>query len=126
MTTATPNTAQSTARTGAKTTATPNTNEPTPGTDAKTTTDSTAAIQDQLLESVKQSQKTILELVESWSKNVQSTTPSIPAAQVPAGVPQPAEVIANAYDFAEKLLHNQREFSQALVGAITPPANTDK
>jgi hypothetical protein len=125
MTTATPNTAQSTARTGAKTTATPKTTEPTPGTDTKTTVDSTAAIQDQLLESVKQSQKTILELVESWSKNVQ-TTPSIPVAQVPAGVPQPAEVIANAYDFAEKLLHNQREFSQALVGAITPPVNTDK
>jgi hypothetical protein len=85
-------------------------------------TESTTTVQDQVLDSVKQSQKAILELVESWSKTAQGATPAFPAAQLPDGVPQPAEVIANAYDFAEKLLHNQREFSEALVGAITPPA----
>lgn len=92
----------------------------------QSTTESTTAVQDQVLESVKQSQKAILELVENWSKTAQAATPSIPAAQLPSGVPQPAEVIANAYDFAEKLLHNQREFSEALLGALTPPAKKGK
>jgi hypothetical protein len=37
-------------------------------------------------------------------------------------LPKPEEVVANAYDFAEKLLAGQRKFAEDVVKALTPPA----
>jgi hypothetical protein len=85
-----------------------------------TITESTTAAQEQLLETVVQSQKAVLEAVRTWSKNAEGVTPAIPAVQLPAGVPEPSEVIASTFDFAEKLLANQRKFSEELVSTLTP------
>jgi hypothetical protein len=35
-------------------------------------------------------------------------------------LPKPEEVVASAYDFAEKLLASQREFAEELLGATLP------
>ena len=35
-------------------------------------------------------------------------------------LPRPEEVVASAYDFAEKLLASQREFAEELLGATLP------
>jgi len=35
-------------------------------------------------------------------------------------LPKPEEVVANAYDFAEKLLAGQRKFAEDMVKTLTP------
>jgi hypothetical protein len=37
-------------------------------------------------------------------------------------LPKPEEFVANAYDFAEKLLAGQRKFAEDVMKALTPPA----
>jgi hypothetical protein len=85
-----------------------------------TITESTTAAQEQLLDSVVQSQKAVLEAVRNWAKTTEGVTPALPEVQLPAGVPEPTEVVANAFDFAEKLLASQRKFSEELVTALAP------
>lgn len=85
-----------------------------------TTTAPTNTIQDQLLESVTKSQEVVLEAVRNWSKSTESVAPKLPVVELPDNTPAPAEVIANAFDFAEKLLASQRKFSEELVSAVTP------
>jgi len=42
-------------------------------------------------------------------------------------LPKPEEVVANAYDFAEKLLASQRKFAEDMVKAMElPSAKGDK
>ena len=85
-----------------------------------TITESTTAAQEQLLEGVVQSQQAVLEAARNWVKSTESYSPSVPVVELPADAPQPGEVIANAFDFAEKLLATQRKFSEELVSTITP------
>jgi len=35
-------------------------------------------------------------------------------------LPKPEEVVSNAYEFAEKLLADQRKFAEDMVKALTP------
>jgi hypothetical protein len=85
-----------------------------------TITESTTAAQEQLLEGVVQSQKAVLETVRNWTKSIEGYAPATPAVELPVDVPQPAEAVANAFDFAEKLLASQRKFSEELLSTITP------
>jgi hypothetical protein len=79
-------------------------------------------VQDEILNTVRKSQETVVEAIKSWVDAVQSITPKLPSVNVPLAerLPKPEEVVANAYDFAEKLLASQRKFAEDMVKAMAP------
>ena len=83
-------------------------------------------VQDEILSTVRKSQETVIEAIKSWVDAVQSVTPKLPSMNVPLAdkLPKPEEVVANAYDFAEKLLAGQRKFAEDVVKALTPPEDS--
>ena len=78
-------------------------------------------VQDEILKTVRKSQETVLEAIKSWVEAVQSITPKLPLVNVPLAdkLPKPEDVVANAYDFAEKLLAGQRKFAEDVVKAMS-------
>ncbi len=70
--------------------------------------------QEQYLEVIRQSQQAVLDAVDSWSKTVQETTGSLPSA--PAAV-DPRQVVDQVFDFAEKMLDMQRDFTRSLLAS---------
>ena len=79
-------------------------------------------VQDEFLNTVRKSQETVLEAIKAWVEAVQSITPKLPSVNVPLAdkLPKPEEVVSNAYEFAEKLLADQRKFAEDMVKALTP------
>ena len=79
-------------------------------------------VQDEFLNTVRKSQETVLEAIKAWVEAVQSITPKLPSVSVPLAdrLPKPEDVVANAYDFAEKLLAGQRKFAEDMVKALAP------
>jgi len=79
-------------------------------------------VQDELLKVIRTSQETVVEAVKTWADTVRSVTPKARPVQMPLAdkLPKPEEVVANAYDFAEKLLASQRQFAEELLKATTP------
>jgi hypothetical protein len=86
-------------------------------------------LQDQFLSIVQKSQEIALEAIKTIVDTVQTITPKIPAVDVPFAdkLPKPQEVVASGYDFAEKLLSNQRKFADEVVKTTAPllPGNSD-
>ena len=76
-------------------------------------------LQDQFLSIVRKSQEIALDAIKSIVDSVQTITPKIPAVDVPFAdkLPKPQDVVAGGYDFAEKLLSNQRQFADEVVKA---------
>jgi hypothetical protein len=62
------------------------------------------------------------EAIQAWAKAVQSITPSLPDVNVPFAdkMPQPQDLVASAYDFAEQLPASQRKFAEDVVKATAP------
>ena len=79
-------------------------------------------VQDELLKVIRTSQETVVEAVKTWVETVKAVTPKVPVASVPLAdkLPKPQNIVANAYDFAEKLLSGQRQFAEDLVKATAP------
>lgn len=77
------------------------------------------AAQDQILAGIKQSQEIALSGVELWASAV---SPFVKVPQSPVGVdlPKPADLVANSFGFAEKILASQKEFAQKVVAAAAP------
>ena len=86
-------------------------------------------LQDQFLSIVRKSQEMALDVIKSMVDSVQTITPKIPSVDVPFAdrLPKPQDVVASGYDFAEKLLSNQRKFADEVVKAAAPllPGNGD-
>ena len=82
----------------------------------------TQEVQDEILNTVRKSQETVIEAVKAWVEAIQSVTPKLPSVSVPLAdsLHKPEEVVANAYDFAEKLLAGQRKFAEDMVKTLTP------
>jgi hypothetical protein len=78
------------------------------------------ASQEQILATVKQSQEAVTEAVAAWAKAVEGLVPSLPAMPGAEELPKPQAVIENAFDFAQKLLDAQRDFSRKVLAAATP------
>ena len=78
--------------------------------------------QDEFLNTLRKSQETVIEAVKAWVEAIQSVTPKLPSVSLPLAdrLPKPEEVVANAYDFAEKLLAGQRKFAEDMVKTLTP------
>jgi hypothetical protein len=81
----------------------------------------TQDLQDEFLSTIRKSQETVIDAIETWVETVQSITPKIPSVQVPGAdkLPKPEEVVASAYDFAEQLLAGQRKFAEEVLKATT-------
>ena len=81
----------------------------------------TQDLQDEILNTVRKSQETVIDAIKSWVETVQSITPKIPSVQVPGidQLPKPEDVVASAYDFAEQLLASQRKFAEEVLKATT-------
>ena len=81
-------------------------------------TDVVRAGQEQFLETVRQSQQAYVDAVGAWAKSVdESSVPTVPGLDT---LPSAEEVVENTFDFAEKLLAAQREFTRNLIAAATP------
>ena len=93
-----------------------------------TTTTATQELQGEILKTVRKSQETVIEAVKAWVDAVQSITPKLPSVSVPLAdrLPKPEDVVANAYDFAEKLLASQRKFAEDMVKAMELPSGDSK
>jgi hypothetical protein len=81
----------------------------------------TQDLQDEILNTVRKSQETVIDAIKSWVETVQSITPKIPSVQLPGAdqLPKPEDVVASAYDFAEQLLASQRQFSEEVLKVTT-------
>jgi hypothetical protein len=80
------------------------------------------AAQAQLLEGIRQSQQLVIEAVQAWTDAAARVTPAAPLPERPADLPEPAQVVASSFDFAERLLATQREFAEKLVAIAPQPA----
>jgi hypothetical protein len=79
-------------------------------------------VQEEILKTVRNSQAAVVEAIRTWTSTVQSITPSLPDVNVPFAdkLPKPQELIASAYDFAERLLASQRKFAEDVLKATAP------
>ena len=86
----------------------------------------TQDLQNEVLNTVRKSQESVIDAIKTWVETVQSITPKLPSMNVPLAdkLPKPEDVVANAYDFAEKLLAGQRKFAEDAVKALTPPEDS--
>jgi hypothetical protein len=84
----------------------------------------TKEMRDEFLNTIRLGQETVIEAVRTWVETVQAFTPKVPPLSVPlAGrLPKPEEVVASAYDFAEKLLASQRQFAEEVLSVTAPLA----
>ena len=81
----------------------------------------TQDLQNEVLNTVRKSQETVIDALKPWVETVQSITPKIPAVDMPFAdkLPKPEEVVASAYDFAEQLLASQRKFAEEVLKATS-------
>jgi hypothetical protein len=77
----------------------------------------TQELQSQTLDSIRMSQKAVVEALRIWAETVHSVTPSLPVPTVPFAdkLPKPSELVADAYDFAGQLLAAQRSFAEDVI-----------
>jgi hypothetical protein len=85
----------------------------------------TQDLQNEVLNTVRKSQESVIDAIKTWVETVQSITPKVPAVDMPFAdkLPKPAEIVASAYDFAEQLLASQRKFAEEVLkatSALTP------
>ena len=82
----------------------------------------TQDLQNEVLNTVRKSQESVIDAIKTWVETVQSITPKVPAVDMSFAdkLPKPAEVVASAYDFAEQLLAGQRKFAEDLLTATAP------
>ena len=85
----------------------------------------TQDLQNEVLNTVRKSQETVIDALKTWVETIQSITPKVPAVDMPFAdkLPKPEEIVASAYDFAEQLLASQRKFAEEVLkatSALTP------
>ena len=81
----------------------------------------TQDLQNEVLNTVRKSQETVIEALKTWVETIQSITPKVPVVDMPFAdkLPKPEEVVASAYDFAEQLLASQRKFAEEVLKATS-------
>jgi hypothetical protein len=79
-------------------------------------------LQEEFMSTIRRSQETVIDAIKTWVETVQSVAPKVPTVQVPLAdkLPKPEEIVASAYDFAERLLINQRRFAEEVLKATSP------
>jgi hypothetical protein len=82
-------------------------------------------VQEQVLSTIRKSQEMTIDALKTWVETVQSVThslPSIPSVSLPFAdrLPNPSDVVASGYDFAEQILTNQRKFASEVLEVASP------
>jgi hypothetical protein len=79
-------------------------------------------VQEEFLGAVRKGQGFVIEAIQTWADAVQAVTPKLPAVHMPFAdrLPKPEDMVGNAFDFAEKLLADQRKFTEDVIKAIAP------
>jgi hypothetical protein len=97
-----------------------------------TETRTVSQVQEEILNTVRKSQAAVIDALQNWASTVQAITPELPTLNMNVlpfadKLPKPQELVASAYDFAEKLLASQRKFAEDVVQATAPllPGNAD-
>ncbi|HEX4540993.1 MAG TPA: hypothetical protein VH112_12180 [Acidimicrobiales bacterium] len=85
-----------------------------------TVADITESVQYQVLDGLKQYQDVLIEAVRGWTETVEEIIPGRPELPFADQLPRPTEVAGNVFDFAEKLLANQREFVTNVLNVAEP------
>ena len=89
-------------------------------------TDKTNAIEDQVLETVKQGQDAIVKAVRTWAEAAENVLPDLPnLSDLPDlpmtdQLPTVSEILDTSFAFADKLIASQREFAEAVLDAAKP------
>jgi hypothetical protein len=88
----------------------------------------TQEVQDQFLKAIRVGQETVLDGIRTFVETIQSVSPKVPQVHLPLAdkLPKPTEVVATAYDFAEKLLASQRQFAQEVLQVTASLADGTK
>ena len=86
------------------------------------TSTQTKELEEGFLSTARKSQEIMLEALQTWVDTIQAFIPKVPSVRIPYAdrLPKPEDVVANAYDFAEKLLAGQRKFAEDMVKALAP------
>jgi len=82
----------------------------------------TQDLQDAFLSTVRQGQDIALDAIKTWVETVQSITPTLPSVPMPLidRLPKPHQVVESGYEFVEKLLTSQRNFTVEALKAAAP------
>jgi len=70
---------------------------------------------------VQQSQEAMLSAVETWTKTMQEAFSAVPTT---AGQFDPSESVDKIYDFTEKVLEMQRDFTKKLISSSAAAAES--
>lgn len=79
-------------------------------------------LQEQVLAAVRQGQESALDAIKAVVKAVTAVTPKVASVTVPLAdkLPTPEAIAASAHDFAERLLAQQRKFTEEVLKATAP------
>jgi hypothetical protein len=80
----------------------------------------TESVQHQVLDGLRQYQDLLVEAVRGWAETVEEIVPARPELPFANQLPRPTEVAGSVFDFAEKLLANQREFVTNVLTVAEP------
>jgi hypothetical protein len=81
---------------------------------------STKKAQEQVLASVKDGQKTVVDAFDAWAKVVDKAIPAVPALTTPKNLPTAKQLVEETFDFTSKLLEAQRQFTVSILATVTP------
>jgi hypothetical protein len=85
------------------------------------------ALEDQVFETVRQSQEAVVKAVQSWAEAGKNMMPELPALPFSDQLPNAVDMVENAFNFADRLLATQRQFAAAVLDAAKPVLGaTDK
>jgi len=85
--------------------------------------DTTAKLQDRILDLVTSSQDKVVNAVKTVVDKAEPVTTKLPTLPVPAQLPSAGQVIDNAVAFADRFLASQKSFAHKLVDAFAKPSN---
>lgn len=88
-------------------------------------------VQEDFLSTLRKGQDIALDALKTLVETIQFVTPAMPAIHRPRAadrLPTLRKVVADANDFAEQLLANQREFADEVITVMSPllPRKADK
>lgn len=83
-------------------------------------TEMISALEDQVLETVRQSQEAVVKAVKTWADAGKNLVPDLPALPFADQLPNTVDLVENAFAFADKMLAAQREFAAAVLEAAKP------
>jgi hypothetical protein len=78
------------------------------------------ALEDQVLETVKQGQEAIVKAVSTWAEASKNLIPELPPLPFADQVPGTVDLVENAFAFCDKMIASQREFAAAVLNAAKP------